>query len=168
VGPWSEVSRIAFLEGKSGSSAFPHCCHSWAEPNVALDQTERLEGRLIESRRSLTRVSPAATPSTFAGAVCASAPCRMSLLGPTCLTDQGFSRRHRISYRGVKLPRVSAAFGRFYLRRGAGLPQVTQPFPALIRPACPDRARRDEPLAPSRMEISAPYRAAISAASGST
>jgi len=24
----------------------------------------------------------------------------------------------------VKLPRVSAAFGRFYLRRGAGLPQV--------------------------------------------
>jgi hypothetical protein len=30
-------------------------------------------------------------------------------VGRTCLTDQGFSRRYEISYRGVKLPRVSAA-----------------------------------------------------------
>ena len=45
-------------------------------------------------------------------------------VGRTCLTDQGFSRRYEISYRGVKLPRVSAAFRRSYLRREAGLPHV--------------------------------------------
>jgi hypothetical protein len=37
---------------------------------------------------------------------------------------EGFSLPYKISYRAVKLPRVSAALGRFYLRRGADLPQV--------------------------------------------
>ena len=37
---------------------------------------------------------------------------------------QGFTPPYDISYRGLKLPRVSAAIGRFYLRRGADLPQV--------------------------------------------
>jgi hypothetical protein len=38
--------------------------------------------------------------------------------------DRGFSRPYEISYRGVKLPRVSAALGRSDLRRGAALPQM--------------------------------------------
>ena len=44
------------------------------------DQPERLEGRLIQSRRSLTRISLAATPSTFASTNRASVPCRSSTL----------------------------------------------------------------------------------------
>jgi hypothetical protein len=37
---------------------------------------------------------------------------------------QSFTRTYDISYRGLKLPRVSVAFGRCCLRRGADLPQV--------------------------------------------
>ena len=44
----------------------------------------------------------------------------LSLLRP----DPGFTPPSEISYRRLKLPRVSAALGRFYLRRGADLPQV--------------------------------------------
>ena len=40
------------------------------------------------------------------------------------LARSGFSPPPRISYRGLKLPRVSAALERSYLRRGAELPQV--------------------------------------------
>ena len=39
-------------------------------------------------------------------------------------SGSGFSPPQDISYRAVKLPSVSAAFGRFYLRCGAGLSQV--------------------------------------------
>ena len=37
---------------------------------------------------------------------------------------QGFTPPYDISYRGLKLPRVSAVFGRSHLRREAGSPQV--------------------------------------------
>lgn len=40
------------------------------------------------------------------------------------LVDRGFSPPYEISYRGLKLPRVSAAFRRRHLRRGTDLPQV--------------------------------------------
>ena len=59
--------------------------------------------------------------------------------------DRGFIPPYDISYRGLKLPRVSAAFGRFELRREADLPQVGTEL----------KGRRI-------------YRAAISAGSGST
>jgi hypothetical protein len=39
--------------------------------------------------------------------------------------DQGFGPPYKISYGGLKLPKVSAILGRFYLRRRAGLLQVT-------------------------------------------
>jgi hypothetical protein len=68
------------------------------------------------SGRSLTRMSSAGTPSTPASATRGSAPWRT--------TDQGFSRSYNISYRDLKLPRVCAGLGRFYLRREADLPQV--------------------------------------------
>ena len=45
-------------------------------------------------------------------------------LGPARLARPDFTRSYDIPYRGVKPPRVSAALGRFYLRRGADLPQV--------------------------------------------
>jgi hypothetical protein len=41
--------------------------------------------------------------------------------------DRGFTPPYEISYRGLKLPRVSAAHGRSYLRRGADLSQVGRP-----------------------------------------
>src|SRR6516162_4895694 len=40
-------------------------------------------------------------------------------VGPDGLTDRGFGRPYEISYRGLKLPRVSAALGRSDLWRGA-------------------------------------------------
>ena len=43
-----------------------------------------------------------------------------------CLGFQGFTRSCPISYRGLKLRRVSAALGRCYLRREADLPQVAR------------------------------------------
>jgi hypothetical protein len=46
-------------------------------------------------------------------------------LGPARLTGRGFSPPHEISYRGVKLARVSAALGRFELLREADVPQVS-------------------------------------------
>jgi hypothetical protein len=39
-------------------------------------------------------------------------------------TRSGFGRPNDISYRGLKLPRISAALGRCHLRAGADLPQV--------------------------------------------
>jgi len=42
----------------------------------------------------------------------------------TLTSDRGFSRSYDISHHSVKLPRVSAALGRLYLRCGADLPQV--------------------------------------------
>jgi hypothetical protein len=42
------------------------------------------------------------------------------------VSDQRFSQRHEISYCGLKLPRVSAALVRCYLRSGADLPQVAK------------------------------------------
>ena len=65
--------------------------------------------------------------------------------------DRSFNRRYGISYRGVKLPRASAALRRFWVRREVGLPQVAQPsegLPPVIRPARISRAGTDEPLAP--------------------
>src|SRR5215831_18007928 len=59
---------------------------------------------------------PAATPRTPANA----------FDRPVWL-DPGFPPPYGISYRGVKLPRVSAGFGRLGLRRGADLPQVGNP-----------------------------------------
>jgi hypothetical protein len=44
-------------------------------------------------------------------------------------SSAGFSRPYDISYRRVKLPRVSAALGGSELRRGADLPQVGRPPP---------------------------------------
>ena len=76
------------------------------------------------SGRSLTRISSASTPSTPASATPGSAPCRTSALDQARLAGPGFTRSYDISYRGVKLPRVSAALGRSYLRRGADLPQA--------------------------------------------
>ena len=48
--------------------------------------------------------------------------------GPARLADRGFSQSYNISYRGLKLPRVSAALGRSELRHGADLPQVGRYF----------------------------------------
>jgi hypothetical protein len=45
------------------------------------------------------------------------------------LADRSFTRPYKISYRSVKLPRVSATFGPCYLRCGADLPQVGHPNP---------------------------------------
>jgi hypothetical protein len=78
---------------------------------------------------SLTRISSAPTPSTAAIAARPSAPCRTSDFGEPCAVrpyppDRSFSPPFDISYRAVKLPRVSAAFGRYYLRREADFPQV--------------------------------------------
>src|SRR5215472_15118178 len=44
----------------------------------------------------------------------------------------GFSPPPRISYRGVKLPRVSAVLGRLDLRRGADLPQACVRYSASV------------------------------------
>jgi hypothetical protein len=44
--------------------------------------------------------------------------------GPALPADRDFGSPYEISYRGVKLSRVSAGVGRFCLRRGADLPQV--------------------------------------------
>jgi len=41
--------------------------------------------------------------------------------------ERGFTPPYEISYRGVKLPKVSAALGCFDLRRGADLPLVGYP-----------------------------------------
>jgi len=49
--------------------------------------------------------------------------------------DHGFSRPCHISYRGLKLPRVSAVFGRSGLRRETDLPQVGR-----VRPLARDIA----------------------------
>jgi len=54
------------------------------------------------------------------------------------LAGSGFGPPSEISYRGLKLSRVPAAFGRFQLRRLTDLPQVAQPsggLPPVIRPA---------------------------------
>ena len=72
---------------------------------------------------SLTAMSSTATPAP-SPAPSRIGPVPHQRLGPARLADRSFSRRYEISYRAVKLPRVSAAFERFYLRRGAGLPQV--------------------------------------------
>jgi hypothetical protein len=79
------------------------------------------------SGRSLTRMSAAATPSTPASASPASAPCRTSAGDPAGVADQGFTPPYDISYRGVKLRRLSAALGRSYLRPEPDLPQVGRP-----------------------------------------
>jgi hypothetical protein len=63
-----------------------------------------------------------------------------SVLSPS---GPGFSPPYKTSYRGLKLPMVSAAFGRFQLRREADLPQVAPPsgaFPPVIRPGGTARA----------------------------
>jgi hypothetical protein len=49
---------------------------------------------------------------------------RMPLAPIRLPSHRGFSPPYEISYGGLKLPRVSAALGRFHLRRWAGLPQV--------------------------------------------
>jgi hypothetical protein len=84
--------------------------------------------------RSLTLMSSADRPNTSASANPASAPCRTGaldqLVWPSAFCalpiDQGFSGPYDTSYRGLKLPWVSAAFGRSYLRYEADLPQVAQ------------------------------------------
>jgi hypothetical protein len=53
-------------------------------------------------------------------------------LGPADHHDQGFSGPSHISYRGVKLPGISAAFGEFYLRHGADLPQMGVRYSASV------------------------------------
>ena len=61
--------------------------------------------------------------------------CRQSVLS---LAGSGFGPPSEISYRGLKLSRVPAAFGRFQLRRLTDLPQVAQRpggLPPVIRPA---------------------------------
>jgi hypothetical protein len=50
-------------------------------------------------------------------------PCRTRALDRLVWPDRGFSPPYKISYRDVKLSRVSAALGRFELRREADLPQ---------------------------------------------
>jgi hypothetical protein len=99
--------------GKLAGQGYDPAC--WAEPR--------------------TRRMSALTPNTPASAARASAPCRTGTVDLWVwlfargsvrgfLADQGFSPPPPISYCGVKLPRVSAPLGRFYLRRGADLPQV--------------------------------------------
>ena len=68
---------------------------------------------------SLTRMSSADIPIT-SGAV------RATEDGQVSWPDQGFSRPHDTPYRGLKLPRNSAALGRCYLRCGADPPQVSR------------------------------------------
>ena len=74
-------------------------------------------------------------------------PPRIGPSAPAPITpaDRGFSPPYEISYRGVKLPRVSAAFGRSYLRREADLPQVDSLGPSALisRPSLRGRARPD-------------------------
>ena len=132
------------LQDVSRGPLSAHYCHSRAEPNFALDPTERLERRLIQSRRSLTRISLAATPKHLRPRQPCIGPVPRQCLGPVRLADRSFSRRYEISYRGVKLPRVSAASGPFYLRREPDLPQAdhiaddkndTTSPPALTPPA---------------------------------
>ena len=45
-GPLRDRTAVGGNPGYQGQVS-THCCHSRAEPNVARDQTERLEGRLI-------------------------------------------------------------------------------------------------------------------------
>jgi hypothetical protein len=52
----------------------------------------------------------------------ASTPCSAGTLKPRRPVRSGFQSADEISYRGVKLPRLSAAPGRFELRRGGELP----------------------------------------------
>jgi len=59
------------------------------------------------------------------------------------LCGSGFAPPYEISYRGVKLPRVSAALGCFWLRRGAGLPQVGE---RAIEPDAKGRSSREANL----------------------
>jgi hypothetical protein len=92
-------------------------------------------------------------------------------LGLPGLAEWSFTRPYKTSYRGLKLPRVSAAFGRSYLRLQADLPQVARASRGLllvIKPIRISRAGTDEPLAPVRHREVDPCRAAISAGSGST
>jgi hypothetical protein len=42
-------------------------------------------------------------------------------------SGSGFNPPYEISYRGVKLPRISATLGPCYLRCGADLAQVARP-----------------------------------------
>src|SRR3974377_1096680 len=75
-------------------------------------------------------MSSVGTPSTPASARRASEPCRTHALGASAVRghvprpDRSFSPPYGISYRGLKPPRISAALGRCYLRRGADLPQL--------------------------------------------
>ena len=101
----------------------------------------------ISSGRSLIRISRR-PPQHLRERQPRISPVPHERLGPARLTDQGFSRLYKIPYRAVKLPRVSAAFGRFCLRRGADLPQVdhrAETPGALI--GQPPRRRRDRPAA---------------------
>jgi len=82
--------------------------------------------------------------------------------------DRSFSLPYKSSYRAVKLPRGSAAFGcgaEPIYRRGA----VFERSPAGDQTRL-DRSRRNRPARSrqSSTEVSAPYRATISAGSGST
>ena len=75
------------------------------------------------SGRSLTRISPALTPSTSPSATPASAPCRTSAFTASAgcpwrgvhvlLAGSGFGRLYEIPYRGLKLPRFLPLSGAF-------------------------------------------------------
>jgi len=71
---------------------------------------------------------PACTPSPLSAGLdspCAPAPWpRLSFPPAVARPNQGFIPSCHISYRGLKLPRVSAALGRSERRRGTDLPQV--------------------------------------------
>jgi hypothetical protein len=98
------VSKDMPSIGKLAGQGYDRAC--WAEPR--------------------TRRMSALTPSTSASDR-ASAPCRTSALAqhqPRRPGIGGFTPPREISYRGVKLHRVSAALRRSDLRRGADLPQV--------------------------------------------
>jgi hypothetical protein len=83
---------------------------------------------------------------TSESATLTSAPCRTSAFDRLALSIESFIPPNEISY-GVKLPSVSAGLGRFYLRRGADLPQVVQAFPG-------GNQAPAGPLAPAKTSLS--------------
>jgi hypothetical protein len=76
-------------------------------------------------------LEPAAHPNVLGGKPENGRECEAGIspvphqcLGPARLADRGFSRSYEISYRGLKLPRISAVLGRCHMRSGADFPQV--------------------------------------------
>jgi hypothetical protein len=126
---WHSVAPIRRGEGRLTT----HCCHSRAEPNVALgvDGAARRSSNLIGAVP--LQNLPGSHPQHLRERRLRISPVPHERLGPTSLTDRGFSQPYEISYRGVKLPMVSAALGALlaavrggFCRRWRSLPKVSR------------------------------------------